>query len=126
MLEVKLERRVFIWFCAGFALGAILAASYTRVRYIPLGIAFGALCFGCGALLASFLSWQRRQVELENRQIEVLESALRVGKSIEEGRKKLEEEKEEFEDEKAIWEIEHGEEAETPTEAGDQDEPSSG
>jgi Skp family chaperone for outer membrane proteins len=123
---VKPEIQKLIWLCAGFALGAVLTASYNRVRYVPLGIAFGLLCFGCGVFLASFFDWRRRHVELEKHFIETVNKFGELQKEMEEEKKKFEEEKDDFEDEKEHWEIEHSDEPTSHTDAMDQDKPGSG
>ena len=105
---MKQELQGFLWFGAGFALAAILSVSYGAVRYVPMAVAFGLLCFGCGVVLFIFLSLRRRE-ESCNRSFEHL---LEFRKELEEQKKSFETEKEDWEDEKAVWQATHSDEPE--------------
>ena len=112
--------RESLWFCAGFALAGILALSYPGVRYVPLGVAFGLLCFGCGVLLSTLVGLWRQQQEYRNKQKELLCEFLVAKKNLEEAKSDFEQEKEKFEDEKEVfealkanWEEEHPDESES-------------
>ncbi len=106
MPSMKEELRGLLWFGGGFTLAAILSVSYGAIRYVPMGVAFGLLCFGCGALLFMFLSLRRREEASINTS---MESYAHWQKEFEELRKKeseLEKEKEAFEAQKGEWESE--------------------
>jgi len=113
-------RKELLWFGAGFAIAAVLSVSYEAVNFLPMGVAFGLLCFGCGVVLVMF--WNLKRQEDSARKAS-LESYARWSKEFDELAKKktaleaeqadLEEEKAGFEAEKELWNAVHGDEPET-------------
>ncbi len=104
MSAVKKE---LLWFGAGFALAAVLSVSYEAVRrFVPMAVAFGLLCFGCGVLLVVFLSLRRRQGE----SVKIFEDWMKEKSELEKEKEAFQKEKEDFEDEKAVWEATHSDE----------------
>jgi len=107
MVAMERELQGLLWFGAGFALGAILSVSYQAVRYVPMAVAFGLLCFGCGLVLFLFLNLLRREGSVTKS----FESVLELKRELEEQKKSFETEKEDWEDERAVWEATHSDDS---------------
>lgn len=93
-----------LWFAAGFALATILCISYDAVRFVPLAVAFGLLCFGCGVLFTQFLSLSKQQEEFVKKRLEDAGFWLEKSKEIDSEKSEYEEEKEAWLTEKTDWE----------------------
>jgi hypothetical protein len=61
---MNLLKRELLWFRAGFVIAAVLSANLGSVRYLPIGLSFGLLCFLCGLLLHQFISLRKEREEL--------------------------------------------------------------
>jgi hypothetical protein len=113
MPAMNQELQQLLWFGGGFALAAVLSVSYEAVNYVPVAVAFGLLCFGCGVLLVMFLSLRSREAEFAETTVKSsktsAESFTRWSKEFEELRNReaeLQKEKEAFDAEKAEFESE--------------------
>lgn len=93
---MNLLKKEALWFGAGFAIAAVLSVSFGAVRYVPIGIAFGLLCFLCGLLLFQFVSSKKHSEE-------ITQARLEDRRSWWEARTKLTEEKSKWQDEKDKW-----------------------
>lgn len=86
-----------LWFGAGFVLAAILSLSYDAERFIPQSVAFGLLCFGCGALLIQFLALRRQETGLRITITKSLNEWAEAFKKLNDKESKLNEDKEAWE-----------------------------
>lgn len=93
------QKRELLWFGAGFAIAAVLSESLGAVRYLPIGVAFGLLCFLCGLLLHQFVSAKQERVALE----ESRKSALRLISEFQEKDFALLRDRETWESQKNEW-----------------------
>jgi hypothetical protein len=104
MPDMEQEVRHLLWFVGGFALAAILSVSYQAVRYVPMAVAFGLLCFGCGALLVLFLSLRRRGEESFAFWKKALAEKMEEKSELEKEKQAFETEKQGWDEEKVEWE----------------------
>lgn len=95
----KQAKQTLSWFGAGFAIAAILTASLDVIRFVPVAVAFGFLCFGCGVLLMQFLSLRR---ETGDWMTKTYEAMVKLDKLIED-EAKVNAEKSKLEEEIAEW-----------------------
>jgi hypothetical protein len=86
----------------GFALGAATCLSFNLVRVVPIGVAFGILCFGCGIVWMQFLEL-RRQAKAG---MDSFCYWMKATFELSEEEAKLEEDKSAWEEEKEKWEEE--------------------
>ena len=100
-------KKELLWFGAGFALAAILSVSYEAVRrFVPIALAFGLLCFGCGVVLFVFLSLLRSDKEMNSWYTKRFDALREEESKLEMEKEAFKKDKEEFEGEKALWEWE--------------------
>lgn len=95
-----------VWLACGFVLGAVLSFGYEAVRYVPTAVAFGLLCFGCGALLYLFLDMQRKTDQSIKNLNEAYGRWLQKSSEVAEKESELKAEKKIFSTEKQEWEAE--------------------
>ncbi len=100
----KQDIQGFLWFGAGFLLATVLSVSYDALRFVPVSVAFGLLCFCCGLVLMQFLALRRQQEELVRKRMEDANIWLKNSDELRQGKSKWEEEKEAWKAEKEIWE----------------------
>jgi len=101
---VSLSKKEFLWFGAGFAIAAVLSVSFGAVRYFPIGVAFGLLCFLCGLLLFQFVSSKKRSEEITQARLDDRHSWLQARTKLDEEKSKWQDEKEKWEAQKREWE----------------------
>ena len=97
---MSLLKRELLWFGAGFAIAAVLSANLGSVRYLPIGLSFGLLCFLCGLLLHQFISLRKEREELGQSR----KSALQLMHEWHEKDRDLMREKQTFEAQRKEWE----------------------
>ncbi len=96
-----------LWFGAGCVLGGLLSLSYDAVRFVPMGVVFGLLCFGCGIVLMQFLALRKEQKKVLDEEAHWLTEYL-----------ELEEQKSVWMAEKEKWEEEkHGKQKGEPNQS---------
>jgi hypothetical protein len=96
MPAVKKELQGLLWFAGGFALAAILSVSYEAVHFVPMAVAFGLLCFGCGVLLFTYLSLRRREDAFIKTSVESYDRWTKEFEELRKDKAELEKEKEAF------------------------------
>jgi hypothetical protein len=98
---MKQELQGLLWFAGGFALAAILSVSYEAVHFVPMALAFGLLCFGCGVLLFMYLSLRRQEDAFIKTSMESHTRWIKEFEELQKDKAELEKEKEAFEAEKS-------------------------
>jgi hypothetical protein len=87
-------------FGGGFLLGAVLTASSKLLAHIPISVAFGLLCFGCGIVLVQSLELQKKR----NAAAETFEHFMKLKFDVSDEESKLEKQRESMEEEQERWE----------------------